>query len=129
MKQQTTQTWPATLYLTTECFSSEDFLMTEAEMLRAIHELNTDDPHGNPLTLDHCERLEFDRARADNTAALYNQPHQKAIDAIWLKVENPALTCWPSGSTLAAGLSSGVGPDAHHFYDPEDPEDVKNFEA
>ena len=120
MKQQTTQTWPATLYLTTECFSSEDFLMTEAEMLRAIHELNTADPHGKPLTLDHCERLEFDRARADNTAALYNQPHQKAIDAIWLKVENPALTCWPSG---------GVGPDAHHFYDPEEPEDVKNFEA
>ena len=73
MKQQTIDnargySWPSTLHLTTEHFGQEDFVMTEAEMLKAIHELNAADPNGKPLTLDHCERLEFVRARADNTA-------------------------------------------------------------
>ena len=121
MKQQTIDnargySWPSTLHLTTEHFGQEDFVMTEAEMLKAIHELNAADPNGKPLTLDHCERLDFDKARPDNTAALY----QSTSDGLWLKIENPALTCWPP---------EGAGPDTHHFYDPAEPEDVANFES
>ena len=115
--------WPSTLYLTTEHFGPYEpsFVMTEAEMLKAIHKLNTADPSGQPLTLDHCDRLEFVRARADNTEALYQSTSENwGPDGLWLKIENPALTCWPSG---------GVGPDVVHFYDPEVPEDVENFEA
>ncbi len=120
--------WPWNLYLTTECFGQDDFLMTEDAILAGIHALNNADPNGKPLTIDHAICMQFVKAQSDNTTALYQSTSETAYDGwtwpsggLGLKVENPALTCWP-----AKGFD---GKDGYRFYDPDSSGDVEGFES